>query len=55
MLSRAEKGEREIERALDKIREVSQSIRAGEFRARPDWHNCSYCDFRTICPYSFAY
>jgi DNA helicase-2/ATP-dependent DNA helicase PcrA len=55
IVGRAEKGDMEMGRALDKIREVAGGIREGNFRAKPDWHNCSYCDYRTICPYSFAY
>jgi DNA helicase-2/ATP-dependent DNA helicase PcrA len=55
IIGRAEKGEREMARALMCIEEVAEGIRSGDFRARPDWHNCSYCEYRTICPYSFAY
>ena len=55
VVGRAEKGERELERALEKIREAEQGIRNQVYEARPDWHNCKYCEFRTICPSSYAY
>jgi DNA helicase-2/ATP-dependent DNA helicase PcrA len=55
IIGHAEKGEKEIQRAEEKIRQVEEGIRAQDFQAKPDWHNCSLCDFRTICPESFAY
>jgi DNA helicase-2/ATP-dependent DNA helicase PcrA len=55
VVGRAEKGEREFERALEKIREAEQGIRSQDYEARPDWHNCKICEFRTICPSSYAY
>jgi DNA helicase-2/ATP-dependent DNA helicase PcrA len=55
LVGRAHKGEKEFSRAADKIRRAAQGIRAGDFAARPDWHSCSICEFKTICPSSFAY
>ncbi len=55
ILGRAEKGEKEYKRAEEKIRQVEEGIRDQDFQPKPDWHNCSLCDFRTICPESFAY
>jgi len=55
IVGRAVKGPREMARAAEKIREAAAGIRAGDFRARPDWHSCSACEFKTICPASFAY
>ncbi len=55
IIGRAVKGEKEMTRAWDKIVEAEAGIRAGNFEARPDWHNCSYCEFRTICPFTYAY
>jgi len=55
LAGRAVKGERELRRAGEKIREAAEGVRASEFSARPDWHSCSYCEFKTICPSSFAY
>ena len=54
-VGRAAKGEKELARASEKIREAADGIRAGDFKARPDWHSCSICEFKTICPSSFAY
>ncbi len=36
-------------------REVKAGLLSQDFRAKPDWHNCSFCEFRTICPDSYAY
>jgi len=55
IVGQAQKGEKEFQRAMDKIREAEQGIRSRDFKAKPDWHNCSYCDFKTICPSSYAY
>jgi len=55
VIGRAEKGEKECQRAEEKIRQAEQGIRDQNFQAKPDWHNCSLCDFRTICPESYAY
>ena len=55
IIGRAEKGEKEFERAEEKVRQAEEGIRNQDFRAKPDWHNCSLCDFRTICPESYAY
>jgi DNA helicase-2/ATP-dependent DNA helicase PcrA len=51
----ARKGEKEFARAWERIRETEEGLRSGNFEARPDWHNCHYCEFRTICPSSYAY
>ncbi len=55
MVGHAQKGELELERALERIGEAEQGIRSQYFEARPDWHNCKICEFRTICPSSYAY
>lgn len=55
IIGRAYKGEKEIEAAAEKIKKAEQGIRRGDFHAAPDWHNCSYCEFRNICPSSYAY
>jgi len=55
IIGHAKKGERELERARQKIKETEGGLRAQNFEARPDWHNCSYCEFRTICPFTYAY
>ena len=55
LVGRARKGGKEQERAREKIREAKEGIRAGEFKPRPDRHNCNYCEFKTICPSSYAF
>lgn len=55
IVGRAQKGEKELERAMEKILESEDGIRNQGFEARPDWHNCSYCEFKTICPFTYAY
>jgi len=54
-VGRAAKGKKELTRAGERIREAADGIRAGHFKARPDWHSCSICEFKTICPSSYAY
>jgi DNA helicase-2/ATP-dependent DNA helicase PcrA len=55
LVGRAAKGEKELRRAADKIRQAAEGVRGGDFTARPDWHTCSICEFKTICPSSCAY
>ncbi len=55
IVGHAEKGKKEIHKAEEKIKQAEKGIRAQDFRAQPDWHSCSFCDFRTVCPESFAY
>jgi DNA helicase-2/ATP-dependent DNA helicase PcrA len=55
IIGHAEKGEKELERAEGKIKQAERGIRDQNFQAKPDWHNCSLCDFRAICPESYAY
>ncbi len=55
LVGRAAKGEKELRRAEERIRTAAAGVRAGDFAAKPDWHNCSVCEFKTICPSSYAY
>jgi len=55
IIGHAQKGEKELKRAIDKIKEAEGGIRSQDFKTKPDWHKCSYCDFKTICPFSYAY
>jgi len=55
LIGHARKGEREFRRAGEKIRLAAEGIRSGNFEAMPDWHTCNYCEFKTICPSSYAY
>jgi hypothetical protein len=34
----------------EKIAEVADQIRAGEFPAKPSQFTCGYCDFKPLCP-----
>jgi DNA helicase-2/ATP-dependent DNA helicase PcrA len=49
------KGEKELKRAWVKIKEAESGIRKQEFQPSPNWHNCNYCEFKSICPSSYAY
>ena len=40
---------------LDEIRYAEAGIRSQNYEAKPDWHICQFCDFKTICPSSYAY
>jgi DNA helicase-2/ATP-dependent DNA helicase PcrA len=55
IIGHAQKKEKDLEKAAEKIKEAETGIRRQDYIARPDWHNCNYCDFRTICPSSYAY
>ena len=55
IIGHAQKSGEDLEKAMKKIREAENGIRLQNYEARPDWHNCRVCDFRTICPYSYAY
>ena len=55
IIGHASKDEKKMEKAVEKIKEAEAGIRAQDYTARPDWHNCSFCDFRMICPSSYAY
>ncbi len=41
-----------LERTRERILAIAESIRSGDFRARPSEHNCSICACRPICPES---
>jgi DNA helicase-2/ATP-dependent DNA helicase PcrA len=55
IVGHAQKKEKEMEKAVEKIKEAEAGIRAQNYQAKPDWHNCNFCDFKTICPSSYAY
>jgi DNA helicase-2/ATP-dependent DNA helicase PcrA len=55
LIGRARKGEKEMGRAWEKIKEAEQGLRSADFAARPDFHNCFYCEYKTICPNTYAY
>lgn len=55
IVGRAVKDRANLQRAEGKIREVESGVRRNEFQPDPDWHNCSLCAYRSICPSSYAY
>ena len=55
IIGHAQKGGKNLEKAMENIMKVEAGIRSQDYRAKPDWHNCSFCDFKTICPSSYAY
>jgi len=55
IIGHAVKGEKERKKAMDNIHAVEAGIRTKDFTAKPDWHNCNLCEFKTICPDSYAY
>ncbi|MEW5900586.1 MAG: ATP-dependent DNA helicase [Acidobacteriota bacterium] len=55
LIGHAAKGQKDMAEAWEKVKTAEEGIRALNFAARPDWHNCSYCEFKTICPFTYAY
>lgn len=55
LIGRARKGEPELVRAGEAVRQAENGIRKKDYAAKPSWHNCQHCAFRTICPDSFAF
>ena len=55
IIGHAQKTGEDLERAMERIREAEVGIRSQNYEAKPDWHNCRTCDFRTICLFSYAY
>ncbi len=50
VIGKAVKGEKELDKATDRIRIAAAGIRAGLFQATPSAWVCSFCAYRTICP-----
>ena len=55
IIGRAQKTDTEFGHVLDKILEVEEGIHSQNFHAKPDWHHCNLCEFKIICPDSYAY
>lgn len=55
LVGHAAKGKKEIQRAWAKIKQAEEGIRSRDFSARPDFHRCRLCEFKTICPKTYAY
>jgi DNA helicase-2/ATP-dependent DNA helicase PcrA len=41
--------EKSLKQAREQVAEIADSIRAGDFPAKPG-HQCGYCDYRLLCP-----
>jgi DNA helicase-2/ATP-dependent DNA helicase PcrA len=50
VVGQAVKGDREFDRATERIRAAAAGIRAGLFQATPSPWVCGFCAFRTVCP-----
>ena len=50
IVGQAVKKEKELDQAVDRIREAAIGIRGGLFQAKPSQWVCDFCAFRTICP-----
>lgn len=55
IVGRASLEEKQLARAEEKIHVAAEGIRSEDWSPRPDWHNCSYCEFKTFCPFTYAY
>ncbi len=55
IIGHAAKGKQEQDSAMEKIEEAEAGIKRQNYGAKPDWHNCNFCEFKTICPDSYAY
>jgi DNA helicase-2/ATP-dependent DNA helicase PcrA len=43
-----------LEKTRKTLETAAEGIRAGDFKARPDFMTCGFCPFREICPQSVA-
>jgi DNA helicase-2/ATP-dependent DNA helicase PcrA len=50
VVGQAQKREKDLEKATERIRAAAGGIRAGLFQATPSQWVCGFCAFRTICP-----
>jgi len=55
IIGHAQKTASNLKKAVGDIEDVKEGIRSQDFKANPDWNNCSYCDFKSICPDSYAF
>jgi ATP-dependent DNA helicase UvrD/PcrA len=46
------RSEEKLERTRDRVLAIAESVRSGDFRARPSEQSCSICACRPICPES---
>jgi DNA helicase-2/ATP-dependent DNA helicase PcrA len=50
LVGRAEVTDKSIASARESIATAARGIRARDFTATPDWNDCRYCPYNTICP-----
>lgn len=50
LVGRTKPDDKTLDRALNSINEVLDGLRDGCFSPTPDYLNCTYCFFNTICP-----
>jgi hypothetical protein len=53
LTGRAEITEKHLEQARSFLREAAVGIRAQDFQAKPDEHNCRWCAYQAICPFAY--
>lgn len=54
LLGKAEKTQDDLNKVIEKIKEVSCLIREQDFEARPAYQACHYCAYNQICPYTVS-
>ena len=54
LVGKAEKTEKDLDRAIDKIKEVVSGIRENQFEAKPTYRACMYCPYNQICSYTVS-
>lgn len=50
VVGQAVKKDKDLQAAIDRVREAAAGIRAGLFPATPSQWDCGFCAFRAICP-----
>ncbi|MBS3818510.1 ATP-dependent helicase [bacterium] len=55
IIGRAQKGDKDLNKASEKIHKAEEGIRRENFEAQPNWHHCNLCEFKSICPSSYGY
>lgn len=55
IIGAAQKTDKDLNKAVEKIHKAESGIRRQDFTAKPDWHHCNLCEFKSICPSSYAY
>ncbi|MFC1511275.1 PD-(D/E)XK nuclease family protein, partial [Candidatus Margulisiibacteriota bacterium] len=50
VIGSAQKTAKDIAKAWDKVQATAEGIRAADFKSKPNYQTCSYCDYSEICP-----